>query len=132
MSAEEELQDKIEQGLIGDTNIESEAYQHVFKSLKREPAFHVSLSFADRVVSMLDRKEERRDYWWMAAGIFLSVVALIVSLILVQAQWTTGVFTFLTGYKGLVGFGIAFILLLHWFDKKVIKTIEYKRSLKTP
>jgi hypothetical protein len=121
MNAEEELQNKIEQGLIGDTSIESEAYQHVFKSLKKEPTFHVSISFADRVVSMLDKKEERRDYWWMAVGIFLSVIALIVSLVITKTQWTSGVFTFFNGYKGLVGFGVAFILLLHWVDKKIIK-----------
>ncbi|MBL7872935.1 MAG: hypothetical protein JNM78_15065 [Cyclobacteriaceae bacterium] len=127
MKAEEDLQNKIEQGLTSDASIDGEAYQYVFKSLKKEPTFHVSTSFADRVVSMLDRKEERRDYWWMAAGIFLSVIALIVTFALVKAELTAGVFTFLSGYQGLVIFGIAFILLLHWVDKKVIK-----RQLSTP
>ncbi len=121
MKKEEELQNKIEQGLTNDVSIDSEAYQHVFKSLKREPTFHVSISFADRVVSMLDKKEERRDYWWMAAGIFLSVIALIVTFVIVKAELTTGVFTFLSGYQGLIIFGVAFILLLHWIDKKIIK-----------
>lgn len=121
MKKEEELQNKIEQGLTNDASIDSEAYQHVFKSLKREPTFHVSISFADRVVSMLDKKEERRDYWWMAAGIFLSVIALIVTFVIAKAELTTGVFTFLSGYQGLIIFGVAFILLLHWIDKKIIK-----------
>lgn len=121
MKKEEELQNKIEQGLTNDVSIDSEAYQYVFKSLKREPTFHVSISFADRVVSMLDKKEERRDYWWMAAGIFLSVIALIVTFVIVKAELTTGVFTFLSGYQGLIIFGVAFILLLHWIDKKIIK-----------
>lgn len=120
MKAEEDLQNKIEQGLTND-DINSEAYQYVFKSLKKEPAFHVSISFSDRVVSMLDKKEERRDYWWMAGGIFLSVIALIVTLVIVKTEFTTGIFTFLSGYKGLVVFGVAFILILHWVDKKVIK-----------
>ncbi len=121
MKAEEELQNRIEQGLTNDANIDSEAYQHVFKSLKKEPEFHVSISFADRVVSMLDKKEERRDYWWMAAGIFLSVIALIVTFALVKVELTAGVFAFLSGYQGLIVFGVAFILLLHWVDKKIIK-----------
>jgi hypothetical protein len=121
MKKEEELQNKIEQGLTSDASIDGEAYQHVFKSLKKEPTFHVSISFADRVISMLDKKEERRDYWWMAAGIFLSVIALIVTFVIVKAELTTGVFTFLSGYQGLIIFGVAFILLLHWIDKKIIK-----------
>ena len=121
MKAEEDLQNKIEQGLTSNASIDGEAYQYVFKSLKREPTFHVSISFADRVVSMLDKKEERRDYWWMAAGIFLSIIALILTFVIVKAELTTGVFTFLSGYQGLIIFGVAFILLLHWVDKKVIK-----------
>ena len=118
--AEEELQNQIEKGLVNESD-DARAYQRVFDTLKKEPDFHVSLSFADRLVALIEKKEEKRDYWWMAAGIFLTVVALIVSLVLTSPHWNAGVFTFLSGYPGLVVFGIAFILLLHWVDKKVIK-----------
>jgi hypothetical protein len=117
---EEELQHQIEKGLVNESE-DARAYQRVFDALKKEPDFHVSLPFADRVLAIIEKKEEQRDYWWMAAGIFLTVIALIVSLALTSAHWTTGAFTFLAGYPGLVVFGIAFILLLHWVDKKVIK-----------
>ena len=118
--AEEELQHQIENGLVSESD-EARAYQRVFDALKKEPDFHVSLPFADRVLAVIEKKEEQRDYWWMAAGIFLTVIALIVSLVLTSAHWTAGAFTFLSGYPGLVVFGIAFILLLQWVDKKVIR-----------
>lgn len=117
---EEELQHQIENGLVNESD-DARAYQRVFDALKKEPDFHVSLPFADRVLAVIEKKEEQRDYWWMAVGIFLTVIALIVSLVLTSAHWTAGAFTFLSGYPGLVVFGIAFILLLQWVDKKVIK-----------
>jgi high-affinity K+ transport system ATPase subunit B len=121
MKTEQELQNDIEKGLAGNHTIDTKAYSLVFSALKKEPDYHVSLSFADRIISLLEKKEEKRDYWWIGIGIFLSVIALIITLAITKTQWTAGVFTFLSGYSGLVAFGIAFILLLHWIDKKVIK-----------
>ncbi len=118
--SEEELQNQIEKGLVNESD-DAHAYQRVFDALKKEPDFHVSLPFADRILAVIEKKEEQRDYWWMAAGIFLTVIALIVSIFLTTAHWTAGIFTFLSGYRGLVVFGITFILLLHWVDKKVIR-----------
>jgi hypothetical protein len=118
---DEELQNQIEKGLLNESGEDARAYQRIFAALKKEPDFHVSLPFADRIVAIVEKKEEKRDYFWMAAGIFLIVVALIVSLALAKIHWTTGVFTFISGYSGLIIFGIAFILLLHWVDKKIIK-----------
>jgi hypothetical protein len=63
----------------------------------------------------------------MAAGISLIVVTLMISLALADIRWTTGVFTFISGYSGLIVFGIIFILLLQWLDKKIIKKmIEFR------
>ncbi len=119
--SEEELQNQIEKGLVDESSEDARAYQRVFDALKKEPDFHVSLPFADRLLALVDKKEEQRDYWWIAAGIFLIVIALIISLVLTSAHWTSGVFTFVSGYPGLIGFGVAFILLLQWIDRKVIK-----------
>lgn len=121
MNHEEELQNQIERGLATHDSEDALAYQRVFDSLKKEPSFHVSLPFADRLIALIEKKEERRDYWWMAIGIFLSVIALIVVLVITKVNWTTGAFTFISNYAGLVAFGIAFILLLQWVDKKIIK-----------
>lgn len=119
---DEELQKQVEAGQITGHE-DDEAYRYVFTALKQEPAFHVSISFADRILAKLERKEEQRDFRWLAVGIFLSVIALVVTLVVTKA-WTIGVFSFVSGYQGLIVFGIAFILLLHWVDRKLLR--KYK------
>jgi len=121
MKYEEELQNQIEQGLRTHDSDDALAYQRVFNSLKKEPDFHVSLPFADRIITLIEKKEERKDFWWITAGIFLTVIALIVALAMTKVDWSTGAFTFVSEYYGLVLFGIAFVLLLQWVDKKVIR-----------
>lgn len=116
---DEELQKQVEIGLPSQHE-DGEAYRHLFKALKKEPAFHVSLPFADRVLARIDKKEEQRDFRWLAVGIFLSVIALVITLALTKA-WTIGVFSFISGYPGLIVFGIAFIVLLQWVDKRIIR-----------
>jgi hypothetical protein len=117
---DEALQNQIESGAIPDHE-DGLAYKHVFNALKKEPEFHVSVPFADRILARLDKKEEQRDYWWLAAGIFLVIIALIITLALTSARWSAGTFTFLSGYRGLILFAIAFILALQWIDRKVLK-----------
>jgi hypothetical protein len=118
---EEDLQNQIEHGVVNEFSEDARAYQRVFDAVKKDPDFHVSLPFADRIIARIERKEEKRDYWWMATGIFLTVIALIVTLALTSTHWNTGAFKFLSGYPGLIVFGIVFILTLQWVDKKVIK-----------
>ena len=118
---EEELQNQLEHDLNADASEDARAYKRVFDVLKKEPDFHVSLPFADRIITLIEKREEKRDYWWMGTGIFLSLIAMIVALALTQANWSAGVFTFFSGYPGLVAFGIAFILFLQWIDKKIIR-----------
>lgn len=120
MKHEEELQNQIEQGLRTHDSDDALAYQRVFNSLKKEPDFHVSLPFADRIIALIEKKEERKDFWWIAAGIFLTVIALIVALAITKVNWSTGSFTFVSEYYGLVLFGIVFILALQWIDKKFV------------
>ncbi len=128
---EEELQNQVEKGLVNESSDDATAYHHVFNILTKEPDFHVSLPFADRIVAIIEKKEEKRDYWWMAAGIFLTLISLIVALVLTSTQWTTGVFKFLSGNSGLVTFAIAFILFLQWLDKRLIKKKFELRNLQT-
>lgn len=116
---DEELQNKIEAGIPVQSD-DGEAYRHVFTALKQEPAFHVSLPFADRIMAKIEKREEQRDFRWLAFGIFLSVIVLIVVLVITNA-WTVGVFSFISGYPGLIVFGIAFVLLLQWVDKKLVR-----------
>lgn len=116
---DKELQQQIEDGLPVNHH-DGEVYQRVFKALKQEPSFHVSLPFADRILAKIEKQEEQRDFRWLALGIFLSVIALVVTLALTKA-WTVGVFAFISGYPGLVIFGVVFIILLQWVDKRVLR-----------
>lgn len=118
---DEELQNQLERGLNADANEDARAYKRVFDALRKEPDFHVSLPFADRLIALIDKREDKRDYWWMGAGIFLSLITMIVALALTQANWSAGVFTFFSGYPGLVAFGVAFILFLQWIDRKIVR-----------
>lgn len=120
--ADEELQEKAERGETG-TSVEERAYRKVFEVLKKDPDFHVSLPFADRVLARIEaeRTSTQRDYWWMAAGIFLAVAGVAVTIVLTKATWTTGIFTFISGYRGLLIFGVAFILALQWIDRKIVR-----------
>lgn len=120
MKHEEELQNQIEQGLRTHDSDDALAYQRVFNFLKKEPDFHVSLPFADRIIALIEKKEERKDFGWIAAGIFLTVIALIVALAMTKVKWNTGAFTFISEYYGLFLFGIAFVLMLQWVDKKFV------------
>ncbi len=120
---DEELQKQAEAGHYT-RHEDSEAYRHVFTALRKEPPFHVSLSFADRILAKIQKKEEQRDFRWLMLGISLSVISLIVVLALTNS-WTIGVFSFVSGYRGLIVFGIAFILLLQWVDHKWLR--KHKR-----
>ena len=118
--ADEGLQNKIEHGLP-ETNADAQAYHYIFNVLKKDPEFNLPIQFADRMVSLLEKKEEKKDYYWLAVGILLSVVSLIVAIVLVAERWSINAFSFLSSNVGLVVFGVLFVLLLQWVDKKIVR-----------
>ena len=69
-------------------------------------------------------KEISRDSFWLGLGLFSIVIALIVALVLTDFKLSFGAFQFFAGYPGLVFFGIAFIALLNWVDKKIVRKME--------
>jgi high-affinity K+ transport system ATPase subunit B len=79
------------------------------------------IQFADRLVSVIEKKEEKRDYYWLAVGILFSIVSLIVAVVLVAERWSINAFSFLSSNVGLVVFGVLFVALLQWIDKKVVR-----------
>ena len=118
---DEELQDKIEKGL-GGTTADERAYRRVFQALQREPSLKLSADFASRVISRIQTKPATsRDLVWMAVGIGSLTIALIVAIVLTGFSFNWGVFKFISGYPGLIVFGIAFILALQWIDKRIVR-----------
>ncbi len=104
--------------------------QAVFNSLKAQPRFELPAGFADRIVAMVEQKialrETRRDRWWLVSGILSLVIALGYVVTKVSFKPEVGVFKFLSGYAGLVIFGIIFVIALHLVDKFLLKKISQK------
>jgi hypothetical protein len=117
---DQELQELVERGSsLGDQ--ESRSYQSVFKALRTETDYVLPADFADRVIATVKARYSSRDMGWLIGGVFLFIVALVVAVILTGFSFTLGMFTFLSGYPGLVVFGAAFILGLQWIDRKWIR-----------
>lgn len=125
--SEEELQKQIERGTGEPSSADAESYRRVFSSLRRETDFHLSPGFADKVmkkVEYLRSKEASRERWWFFGGIFIFLIGLVVALTQIEFKPGVGVYTFVAGYKGLLLFGVAFILLLNYLDKKFIRPLK--------
>jgi hypothetical protein len=124
----EELQNKFDREEFSGEDIDAQAYQKVFDALKREPEYTLPVYFADRLITLIESKEKAkevsRDKLWLGLGLFSFIVALAIALALTDFKLSVGVFHFVAGYPGLILFGIAFIVLLNWIDKKIIQKVE--------
>lgn len=126
---EEELQRNLEAGKNpeGD-DLDVKAYQTVFDALKHEPEFTLSSSFADKVVRIaVDKQNSKstfREYFWFGLGIFVMLIASVVAIFMTEFKFDMGFLNGLSSFKGLIIFGIFFIGLLHWLDKKLIRPTE--------
>jgi hypothetical protein len=117
---DQKLQELIESGSSqGDRD--SRLYQVVFKALHTESDFVLPAHFADRVLAAVKARHSSHDMAWFIGGIFLFIIALVVAVILTGFSFSLGVFTFLSGYPGLVIFGAAFIMALQWIDRRWIR-----------
>jgi hypothetical protein len=125
---DEELLNQFEGGNLPNEGIDAQAYQKVFDALKREPEYTLPVYFADRLVTLIESKEKAkevsRDNFWLGLGLFSMVITLIVAFALTEFKVSVGIFQFFAGYPGLAVFGIAFILLLNWLDKKIVRKME--------
>lgn len=125
---DEELQKQIDLESISGDGVDAQAYQKVFDALTREPEYTLPVYFADRMISLIESKETAkeisRDNFWLGLGLFSFVIASIVAIVLTGFRPSFGAFQFFAGYPGLVCFGIAFVILLNWIDKKIIRKVE--------
>ena len=62
-----------------------------------------------------------REYFWFGVGIFVMLIAFVATIVMTEFKLNMGFLNALSSYKGLIIFGIFFIGLLHWLDKKLIK-----------
>jgi hypothetical protein len=121
---DEERQIQIEKGNVANHDADSAAYRKVFDALRKEPSYQLSPPFVSKIVQQVllkkQQKELRKDYVWLGLGIFSFAIAFIVTFALTDFTLTSGVFKFISSYGGLMVFGVAFIFVLHWLDKRLL------------
>ncbi|HZY77936.1 MAG TPA: hypothetical protein VFE50_00340 [Cyclobacteriaceae bacterium] len=95
------------------------------KALEKEPEYELPHGFADRVMAAIQRKaaekEAKRDRWWLVTGLIGMVAAFMYAVAAVQFKPGVGVFTFFSGYWGLILFGVLFVTALNVVDKRLLK-----------
>ncbi|MBI3219747.1 MAG: hypothetical protein HYZ44_09565 [Bacteroidetes bacterium] len=122
-SHEELMQQQIEDGKPLSANADSRAYQKVFDTLKQEPDFVLPAHFEDKIIQRIEASQklsERKETYWLMAGVSVMIIASIIGAVLVGFKPSFGAFAFLSRYTGLFIFGIAFVILLQWLDRKIV------------
>jgi hypothetical protein len=111
--------------------IDSKAYQHVLHALQQEPAYTLPATFADKVVRRIETGTKRsvwRDYFWPGCGIFFLLIAFVVAVAMSDFTADLGFLKGARDFKGILVFGISFMALLNWLDKRIIQN-RIKQSL---
>ena len=102
--------------------------QIVSSALGKGAEFDLPPGFSDRVLNKIQQKilqrEMRRDRLWLIVGIVSMLSMLIYAFTKVKFTPGVGVFTFLSGYWGLITFGALFVIALHIIDRRLLKKQE--------
>lgn len=120
---EEELQKKVETGDVPE-GIDAEAYRYVFSGLKREMDFSVSPTFSEKIMAKVEAKQKRetsRDFIWFGVGAFSILIGFVVAVVKSGFRIDFGFLNSISNYAGVFAFGAAFIILLHWLDKRILR-----------
>ena len=119
---DEDQQGLIEKGLeFGGRD--SHAYVKIFEGLRSEPEFVLPSNFSGKVIHRLSLTSSRSSYdmAWLCSGLAACLVAMIVSVLMTDFKINFGAFGFISGYPGLITFGILFVLALQWVDRKIVR-----------
>lgn len=122
---EEQLQNDLERGEMpqGD-ELDVRSYRQVFQALKKDPGHALSEHFAERVVAALITRQQSKDsraYFWFAIGIMLLIIACLGTIIFIGYRFDLGFLRAMSDYKGLAVFGVVFVLIINWLDKRLVK-----------
>jgi hypothetical protein len=123
-SNEEDLQKSIESGASTNADeLDVKAYEEVFARLRKKPDEFLSAGFADKVIVRIQERQRistSRDFVWLAIGVFLLTVSVIVATVLSGFRPSLGLLKGMSGYASVFAFGVVFILLLSRLDKKLL------------
>jgi len=121
---EEDLQKYIESGSRTNADeLDVKAYEEVFARLRKKPDEYLSAGFADKVILRIQEKQRistSRDFIWLAIGVFLLTVSVIVATVLSGFRPSLGILKGMSDYAGVFAFGIVFMVLLNRLDKKLL------------
>jgi hypothetical protein len=121
MTDDNELQRSIENKEPVGNSADAKAYRTVFDVLAKEP-YHLPATFADSVLSKIEsRSKFATDHIWMGLGLFSLLVGGLVTCLFLNFRINFGSFKFISGYAGLIVFGIFFILAVQLIDKRLIQ-----------
>jgi hypothetical protein len=123
---EEALQRQAEQNQMKGFDKDSRAYQIVFNALQKETGFQLSPRFADQVIHQLQQQRKFRtthEYVWLGLGIFLFIVAAVVTVVKTDFRPEWGFLNGISRYLNVFIFGAVFILALQWLDRKFVRRI---------
>ena len=127
-TTDEDLQEQFDQEKYPEDSVDAQAYQKVFEALGRQPEYTLPVYFADRLVNLIEAKEKTkevsRDNLWLGLGLLAFGIALVVTFVLTEFKISFGAFQFIAGNAGFIAFGLAFILMLNWVDRKIIRKVE--------
>lgn len=128
-SFEEELQKDLEDGRISDKGepLDVKAYQQVFQAIQKPPSYRLPNDFARRVVARMNEQQQSRfssDYLWFALGMLFLATAFVATIMITGFKVDLGFLKTMEHYSGLAIFGAAFIVLLNWLDKRLLKNRE--------
>lgn len=98
----------------------------VFKALKSVPDYLPSRDLADNVIRRLEKKQHVKlslisnDYFWFGLGLLILLASAVVMILLTKFEMDFGFLNSMSAYRGLLIFGVVFIALLNWIDKRLI------------
>lgn len=122
---EEELQDQVDKGQTPDADgLDVKSYQEVFRVLRKDPGYELSPRFAETVVAAVLNKQQRkisRDYLWFGVGILFLLIAFVATVLFTGFRLDFGFLNAMADFKGLIIFGVLFILFLNWLDRRLVK-----------
>ncbi|HRI77903.1 MAG TPA: hypothetical protein PLR06_00075 [Cyclobacteriaceae bacterium] len=125
--SEEEIQNKIENGWVGE-GPDAKAYQRIFDVLKKEPDFQLPADFADSVIAKWQPAQitsSSREIFWIFIGVAAFTIVLGIAVVLTEFTLNFGALKFLSDHSGLMIFGIVFVLTLQWIDKRFVKRTSF-------
>ena len=91
---------------------------------KEEKAIPLSTNFSDRVIQKItqkQRKSNRLSWFGYLAGVLGLLLSLIITLALVDFKLDFGFLKGISSYSGLFLFGISFIVILNFLEKRIIR-----------